>query len=82
VTSEVFEESTFRPWEDRLYPYRVRIEPLSADLKELSEPIPLEAFVGKVSKIMCSKSLMGKSMVPLTEEDYSFIKSLIEKRVR
>jgi predicted RNA-binding protein len=79
VTSKVFEESTHRPWDDRLYPYRVRIKPLSENLKELSKPIPLEAFVGKVSKIVSTKSLMGKSMVPLTEEDYRFIKSLIEK---
>jgi predicted RNA-binding protein len=82
VTSKVFEESTYRPWEDRFYPYRVRIKPLSTDLKELSEPIPLEASVGKVSKIKSSQPFMGKSMVPLTKEDYGFIKSLIEKHAR
>jgi len=79
VASNVFEESEYFPWEDRLYPYRIRIKPVSDDLKELPKPIPLEAFVGKVSKIKSPKAFMGKSMVSFSEEDYEFIKSLIKK---
>jgi len=77
VTSKVFEDRDPAPWEDRLYPYRIRIKPFSRELKELSKPIPLEAIAGKLSKVKHTRSMMGKSMIRLTTEDFNFIKSLI-----
>jgi len=79
ASSEVFEERKLSPWKDRLYPYRIKIKPISEELKELSKPIPLKMIVGKVSAIRSSRSFMGRSIIPLTTEDFKFIKSLVEK---
>lgn len=79
IVSEVFEDRRYFPWEDRLYPYRVRIRPLSEELKKLPTPIPLKVIKGKLSKIKSSRSFMGQSIVELTKEDFNLIKSLIKK---
>lgn len=66
VKSRMFEESRMTPWEDRLYPYRLRI----SHVKEAN--VPFKRFVGKIGGIK-SRIPMGVSLIPLCEGDLETI---------
>jgi len=70
AVSDTFETQELSPWQDRLYPYRVVIKPLSNITSELREPIPFDKIVGKAEKIKSGYSLYGKSLIPLSQEEY------------
>lgn len=70
AVSDTFETQELAPWSDRLYPYRVAIKPLSNITSELIEPIPFNKIIGKAEKIKSSYSLVGRSLIPLSQEEY------------
>jgi predicted RNA-binding protein len=76
ATSSIFTETTIEPWNDRHYPYRIMIEPLSKKAAELRQPIRFDEIVGKIGKIQNRWSLIGRSAVPLTDKEFFLLCSL------
>lgn len=68
--SEAFEERKQRLWNDRLYPHRMRISVLDADID-----IPFSQIRGKLSTIK-TRIPMGTSIIPLSKKDFEMIRTL------
>jgi len=76
ATSEAYRDDKVRLWTNRLYPLRIRVEPISDVRSHLKEPIPLDRIVGKAEKIRTRFSLMGKSIIPISLNEYHEIMKL------
>jgi predicted RNA-binding protein len=76
VVSHVFKSNSLEPWNDRLYPFRVRIEPLNKKTVEFDKVIPFRDIVGKAEKIKTLHSLMGQSIIPISKSEFNEIKKL------
>jgi predicted RNA-binding protein len=62
AASSMFEEKQMAPWNDRHYPFRVRI----SDVEETA--IPSKAFVGKIAGIK-KRIPMGQSLIAISQSD-------------
>ena len=77
ATSNMFIQESKEPFNDwRTYMHRIRIEPLSKETRELERSIPLDTIMGRLSKLQNRYQLFGRSVIPLTEDDYWVICSL------
>jgi hypothetical protein len=72
AVSTYFESKELFPWNERLYPFRIRLD------KVFELNIPLKAFKGRISGINSSSNPipMGVSIVPLSIDDAKLIISL------
>jgi predicted RNA-binding protein len=74
--SAMFTDMNSEPWSGRIYPYRIKIRPLSKEAAELRQPIRFNEIVGKIGKVQNRWSLFGRAIVPLTDDEYSMLCSL------
>lgn len=75
VVSDIYEEEEKTPWNDRLYPFRVRtskIKPINIRSKD---------FLGKISSIG-NRIPMGSSVIPLSNSDYEILMSLAQNQLK
>jgi predicted RNA-binding protein len=68
ASSLMFKENKLSPWENRLYPYRIKI----SKIDQLY--VPLRMFINGISSIH-GRIQRGASIIPLKKEDFDFIVS-------